>query len=89
MPIADSKGKKTPIVTMKPLCIDLDGVVQAVALSRTGVLKLIREGKFPQARQLSPRRVGWLVRELEEWMEARPVWDILPPPSGPLTEDQN
>ncbi|WP_442854575.1 AlpA family phage regulatory protein [Burkholderia sp. A9] len=41
---------------MKPLCLDLGGVVQAVELSRTGVLKLMREGKFPQARQLSPRR---------------------------------
>jgi prophage regulatory protein len=29
-------------------------------------------------RQLSGKRVGWLVRELEEWCESRPVSSNLP-----------
>ncbi|NML99659.1 AlpA family phage regulatory protein [Paraburkholderia sp. RP-4-7] len=67
---------------MKPLCLDLEDTAHAVSLSATGVRRLVREGRFPKPRQLSGRRVGWLVRELEEWMEARPVSDLLPPPSG-------
>lgn len=77
-----AKELKKVTVTMKPLCLDLPSVAEAVALSETGVRRLVREGKFPPPRQLSERRIGWLVRELEEWMETRPVSDILPPPSG-------
>jgi prophage regulatory protein len=76
------KEKEKVVVTMKPLCLDREDAAHAVALSESAMLKLVREGKFPQPRQLSARRVGWLVRELEEWIEARPVSDILPPPSG-------
>jgi prophage regulatory protein len=39
----------------------------------------VREGKAPKPRQLSDRRVGWLVRELEEWVEGRPASELLPP----------
>ncbi|MGF6664981.1 prophage regulatory protein [Paraburkholderia atlantica] len=73
-----AKEAKKVIVTMKPLCLDLEASAQAVSLSPSVIKKLVREGKFPKPRQLSERRVGWLVRELEEWLEARPVSDILP-----------
>jgi hypothetical protein len=43
------------------------------------VQRLVREGEFPRPRQLSERRVGWLVREIEEWAETRPLSDQLPP----------
>lgn len=31
--------------------------------------------------QPAPQRVGWFVREIEEWAEARPISDIPPPPN--------
>ncbi|MEH6436676.1 helix-turn-helix transcriptional regulator [Massilia sp. DD77] len=66
---------------MKPLYLELEAVASVVALATTTVQRLVREGHFPKPRQLSGRRVGWLVREIEEWAEARPI-SVLPPPSN-------
>ena len=44
-----------------PIFLDLPAVVQAVALSESTVQELVRQGQFPPPRQLSGRRVGWLV----------------------------
>ncbi|WP_159702973.1 AlpA family transcriptional regulator [Massilia sp. 9I] len=43
------------------------------------IQRLIREGEFPKPRQLSGRRVAWLVREVEHWTEQRPVSNLAPP----------
>lgn len=64
---------------MKPIYLELDAVAGAVALASSTVQRLVREGAFPKPRQLSGRRVAWLVREIEEWAEARPVSKLLPP----------
>lgn len=64
-----------------PIFLDLPAVVQAVALSESTVQELVRQGQSPAPRQLSGRRVGWLVRELEAWAESRPVSQLLPPPN--------
>ncbi|WP_091876909.1 helix-turn-helix transcriptional regulator [Massilia yuzhufengensis] len=66
---------------MKPLYLELEAVAGAVALAATTVQRLVRQGEFPKPRQLSGRRVAWLVREVEDWAEGRPVSD-LPPPSN-------
>ena len=64
---------------MKPIYLELEAVAGAVALAATTIQRLVREGHFPKPRQLSGRRVGWLVREVEEWAEQRPVSDLAPP----------
>ena len=64
---------------MKPLYLELEAVAAVVALAATTVQRLVREGEFPRPRQLSGRRVAWLVREVEEWAETRPVSDLPPP----------
>lgn len=64
---------------MKPLYLELPEVAVAVSLAEATIQREVREGKFPAPRQLSGRRVGWLVREIEEWAETRPV-STLPPP---------
>ena len=64
---------------MKPLYLELPLVSVLVSLAVTTIQREVREGKFPAPRQLSGRRVGWLVRELEEWAENRPVSDLPPP----------
>ena len=70
--------KKIPIT---PVFLDLPTVAQAVALSTATIERLEREGQFPKRRQLSGQRVGWLVREVQEWAESRPVSNLPPPPS--------
>ncbi len=63
------------------LYLDLAGVADAVSLAEATIQREVREGKFPAPRQLSGRRVGWLVREVEEWAENRPVSALPPPPN--------
>lgn len=48
---------------------------QKTSLSRAGIYRLIREGRFPQARRLSPRRIGWMEAEIDEWILAVAVAD--------------
>ena len=45
----------------------------AVDLSRTSVWRLETQGDFPRRRQITAKRVGWLVSEVEKWAESRPV----------------
>ena len=66
---------------MKPVYLDLASTCGALSLSEATLQKLVREDAFPKPRLLSGRRVGWLVREVEEWAESRPVADLLPPPN--------
>jgi predicted DNA-binding transcriptional regulator AlpA len=41
--------------------------------SRKHLIDMQREGKFPKARQLSPNRIGWDLREIEAWLASRPI----------------
>ena len=66
---------------MKPIYVDLPGVASLVTLATATIQRMVREGVFPKPRQLSANRVAWLLREVEEWAEERPVSDI-PPPSN-------
>ncbi|MGE4131903.1 MAG: helix-turn-helix transcriptional regulator [Bdellovibrionales bacterium] len=40
-------------------------------LSRSTRYRLEMRGEFPQRRQLSPGRVGWLESEVDAWLAAR------------------
>jgi len=65
----------------RPMFLDKVAVARFVALSEATIERLVRENEFPKPRVLSSRRVAWLVREVEEWAESRPVSDLLPPPN--------
>ena len=66
---------------IKPAYLDKPSAAAFVALSERAWERMVQMDQAPKPRQLSSRRVGWLVRELEEWAEARPVSDLLPPPN--------
>ena len=72
----NESSKKTMV---QPIFLDLQTVAQVVSLSESAVQGLVRKGEFPQPRQLSDRRVGWLMPEVQQWAESRPVSQILPP----------
>lgn len=63
---------------MKPIYLDLSGVAEAVSLSKRQIERMVALGELPKSRQLSAMRVAWLVSEVEEWCESRPVSSILP-----------
>lgn len=69
------------VIRTKPICIDLDTAADLLTLSKSTLESLIRQDQFPKPRQLSARRVGWLLREIEEWAESRPVSELPPPPN--------
>ena len=64
---------------MKPIYVDLPSVASLVTLATATIQRMVREGMFPKPRQLSANRVAWLLREVEEWAEERPISDIPPP----------
>ncbi len=71
-----------PVVTIKPLYLDREAAALFLAISRSTFEGLVARGEAPQARQVSPGRVGWLVEELEAYGRTRPVADMLPPPNS-------
>ena len=48
---------------------------------RTGAKSHHSACKVCERRQLSGQRVGWLVREVQEWAESRTVSNLPPPPN--------
>jgi prophage regulatory protein len=64
---------------LQPIAVDRKTAASFVLLSESTIDTLVRSGDFPKPRQVSPKRVVFLVRELTEWLESRPVSDILPP----------
>jgi len=69
----------SPVIAVKPMYLDLPATAVYVSLSESVWQELVRTGGAPKPRQLSGRRVGWLVSELDEWGQTRPV-SVLPPP---------
>jgi prophage regulatory protein len=80
MDIKNMSNKKRQSV-LKPIMIDLEAVAEITGLSESTVQSLIRANDFPKPRKASARRSCWLLREIEEWAESRPVSDFLPPPN--------
>jgi len=70
------------IVSVKPAYLDREQTAAFVAMSESTLLSLVRQGDFPKPRQLSKQRTAWLLREVEEWAEQRPVSDLPPPPNA-------
>lgn len=66
---------------LKPIMIDLETVSEVTGLSESTIQGLVRSDDFPKPRKASARRSCWLLREIEEWAESRPVSDLLPPPN--------
>ena len=46
-------------------------VVKKVGLSRVSISRLETLGDFPPRRQITPKTVGWVEHEVEQWMENR------------------
>lgn len=67
------------IETLRPAVLDIDQVAVYMCLSNSSIERMVRKGEFPAPRQLSGRRVGYLLREVDEWLESRPVSDLPPP----------
>lgn len=47
-------------------------VTRRTGLSRTSIWRLERRGEFPARRRLGPNAVGWIEKEVTQWIESRP-----------------
>lgn len=76
------KPRTNPTRTvLRPIMVARENLADITGLSDGTIEAKIRGGTFPKPRQASDRRVGWLLREIEEWAEALPVSDLPPPPN--------
>lgn len=64
---------------MNPLFLDRESAASVAGLAVSTMEEMIRNEEFPAPRKISRKRVGWLLREIQEWAESRPVSDFLPP----------
>jgi prophage regulatory protein len=51
----------------------LRSVVQVTGLCRSTIYKLVAEKGFPSPVHLTKRAVGWHQKEVEQWLQARPL----------------
>ncbi len=49
----------------------LPAVIKRSGLSRSTVYLMMQKGKFPSPISLSVRAVGWLERDISDWLEVR------------------
>lgn len=54
----------TVILKIKQIC-------EITALSKATIYREIKKGKFPAPLQLTDRSVGWLISEVEEWINKK------------------
>ncbi len=68
-------------IKFQPAYLEKGDAAQYLSISESTLERLVRQRDLPQPRLLSGRRTAYLVRELDEWAESRPVSN-LPPPSN-------
>jgi prophage regulatory protein len=49
--------------------IKLSAVIKLSALSSATIYRLIKKGEFPQQLKLSERSSGWLLSEVNDWLD--------------------
>ena len=49
--------------------IKLPAVIKLSALSSATIYRLIKKGEFPKQIKLSERSSGWLLSEVEQWLD--------------------
>ncbi|MBT6717584.1 MAG: AlpA family phage regulatory protein [Nitrospina sp.] len=75
--MSDQEPKKTP--SQDPKVLSIKQLTEVTGLSAVTVWRREKIGKFPRRRQLGSRRVGWIAREIDAWIDARPVSAIIAP----------
>jgi predicted DNA-binding transcriptional regulator AlpA len=59
------------MATPRDSILRLPSVMEATGLSRTTIWRLESRGQFPARRRLGPQAIGWLLKDVEEWITTR------------------
>ena len=54
-----------------PVILRRKEVEARIGLSRATIYELMSRGKFPQSIKLTEKSVGWLLSEVNEWLDKR------------------
>lgn len=54
-----------------PVFLRISEVARVTGLPRSTIFEMAAKGVFPKQVRLSPRAVGWLEAEIQEWQRAR------------------
>lgn len=68
-------------IKIEPACLELSDAAAYVGLGSSTWQELVRRSLAPPPRELSAKRVGWLRKELDQWLDSRPKSTQLPPPN--------
>jgi prophage regulatory protein len=68
-------------ISVKKIYVGLEEVATLLDLATSTIQKMVTKEEFPAPRLLTSRRVAWLLREVEDWAEQRPISDLPPPPN--------
>ena len=71
--------KKIWLPAIEPIVLDLQNACHYLSLKASTFQELVRTGDLPKPRLLSRRGVGWRKDELLDWVNSRPVANLLPP----------
>jgi prophage regulatory protein len=77
---APKRQARARLLWDKPGALSREDAAAYVSLSVSRWEKKVQRGEAPQPRQLTSRRVGWLVSELDAWLAALPVSTVEPGP---------
>ena len=55
-------------VKKPPRILNIDEVIYRTDLARATIYRMVKRGDFPSARQVGPRRVGWLESTITKWI---------------------
>jgi len=48
-------------------------ILEKFGISETTLRRWMADQGFPLAKQLGPRAVGWIAKDVNEWLDQRPV----------------
>ncbi len=65
------KKQESAVVRDKQKVIRLPEVKDRIGMSKPSIYRLMKLGKFPQAKRLGERSVGWFESEIDEWLDSR------------------
>ena len=68
--MSPQREPSTP-ATRRPIILQRPQVLERTGLSNTTVWRLQQRGDFPKPVQLSPGRVGWHERDVDNWVQSR------------------
>lgn len=53
------------------MSIDVAAVMHATSYKRSSIYQMMPGGRFPRARSIGARAVGWSSEEIQRWVDAR------------------